>query len=276
MLRRLNPSYGSYLGVAKSPKSSQSLIGHMGYRMGDRSARLTYLLPEAAAESTDLFQLVESMAFTAGDWGAFNLLAEIEESQPALDYLRRSGFGVYSWQQVWHLPVAENSSGSNGKANPSRWRSLQPGDELSVHSLYQCLVPPLVQSAEEFPIQRPNGFIYQHKGDTLAFVEGVYGPRGIYLIPLIHPSVENVGELLAELPQQLSPLLGRPVFLAVRSYHSWLESSLDGMGASAGPRQALLVKHLVNIQRSPAWNHRRGLLEHVKTEPTSPMVHTRR
>jgi hypothetical protein len=84
---------------------------------------------------------------------------------------------------------------------------------------------------------------------VLAFVEGIYGPRGIYLLPLFHPTVENVDMLISDLLLHLSPLMGRPVYLAVRSYQSWIENALESLQTQAGERQALLVKHLAHTAR---------------------------
>ncbi len=268
-LTRLHPSHGSFTGVIKSSGSSSPLIGQMVYRLGDRSARLSFLTPENAAGVSSVSRLVESMAHVAGEWGAFNLLAELDEQSDALIGLRRAGFAIYARQRVWKLPAGS----PNGKNEPSSWRPVTRVDESSIRSLYQCLVPPLAQGAEAFPLQRFQGFIYKQKDEVLAFVEGIHGPRGIYLIPLVHPTVEDVSGLLAELPQRLSPVLKRPVYIAVRSYQSWLENALEETCTVVGPRQALLVKHLAHIQRVFASNgHRLASLEHVKTEPTSPIV----
>ncbi len=268
-LTRLHPSHGSFTGVVKSPGSGSPLIGQMLYRLGDRSARLSFLTPAAAAHTSLVTRLMEGIAHIAGEWGAFNLLAELDEQSEALTGLRRAGFAVYARQRVWRLPAGQ----PNGKQGSPSWRPVTPYDESAIRSLYQCLVPPLAQGAETFPLQNFKGFVYKQKDETLAFVEGIYGPRGIYLVPLVHPTVENVPALLAELPHLLSPVLKRPVYIAVRSYQSWLESALENTCTVIGPRQALLVKHLAHIQRVYATNgHRLTSLEHAKAEPSAPIV----
>ena len=37
------------------------------------------------------------------------------------------------------------------------------------------------------------------------------------------------------------------MYLCVRSYQTWLEPVLEDLGALAGPRQAVMVKHLARI-----------------------------
>lgn len=266
-LANLHPSHGSFTGVAHAP-GNPPLFGQMVYRLGDRSARLSFLTPESAAGDALLTGLMEGVARVAGEWGAFNLLAELNEQSDALTGLRRAGFAVYSRQRVWKLPVEQH----NGRQGASFWRAVSSYDEAAIRSLYQCLAPPLAQSAEAVPAQRFQGFIYKQKGETLAFVEGIYGPRGIYLLPLVHPTVEDAPALLAELPQHLAPLFGRPVYLTVRSYQSWLESALEDLGAVAGPRQALLVKRLAHVQRVYALNPRLAGMEKATTEPTTSIV----
>jgi hypothetical protein len=74
--------------------------------------------------------------------------------------------------------------------------------------------------------------------------------------------------LAGVLPNQSS----RPVYLAVRSYQSWLENGLRKIGAEAAPRQALLVKHLIARQRSPILERGLQALEHRRAETSSPMA----
>ena len=67
------------------------------------------------------------------------------------------------------------------------------------------------------------------------------------LTPLIHPDAANVGARLSALVRGLSNRGARPVYLCVRSYQTWLEPVLEDLGASAGPRQAVMVKHLARL-----------------------------
>jgi hypothetical protein len=148
-----------------------------------------------------------------------------------------------------------------------------PLDEIALRSLYQSLVPPLVQSAEPFVLNSHQGLVYRHKhGEVQGYVESRRGPRGVYLQPVIHPDVEDSQGLLVDLLQALPALyLGRPVYIAVRSYQSWLEAALEDLHGQAAPRQALFVKHLASAQRVLATN-KRLVMEKQQAEPTAPMV----
>lgn len=266
MLTSMNLSRGVYMSVYRSENGVPDLIGQMRYTPGERSARLAFIAPEPDCDNPSLNALVEYFAGLAGRQGAFHLLAELEEHHPALAYMRRSGFSVFAWQRIWKFP-AEIARGNV----PSLWKPARNGDEIAVRSLYHALVPPLVQAAEPFTNRMNKGLVYRHENEVLAHVAGVYGPRGIYLYPLIHPGVENVAEILTDLLHQLPSRMGRPLYLSVRSYQTWLESSLQQLNGETLPRQALLVKHLVQAQRVevPA---RLGVLENRQAEPTATMV----
>ncbi len=212
--------------------------------------------------------LLDGLTCQAGDWGAFNLLAEAEERHPIFENLRRSNFFVYAWQRIWRfIPPAQGERGAS-----NRWRAALSQDEIALRSLYQALVPPLVQSAEPFVLNSHQGLVYRQNGEVLGYAEGIHGPRGVYLQPVIHPDVEDTQGLLVDLLQTLPALyLNRPVYIPVRSYQSWLETAMEELHGQVAPRQALIVKHLVSAQRVLATNKRLAM-EKQQAEPTAPMV----
>ena len=59
--------------------------------------------------------------------------------------------------------------------------------------------------------------------------------------------MENVSQVLTSLLIHQRNPLGRPIYMAIRSYQAWLENVLADLGGSAGPRQALMVKHLAHL-----------------------------
>jgi hypothetical protein len=120
---------------------------------------------------------------------------------------------------------------------------------INVNSLYHNVVPGLVQQVEQIPSERLRGMVYNLSGEILGYAELKYGHRGIWILPLFHPDAENLDLLMADLIQNLPNRLSRPVFVCVRSYLSWLEPILEDLGAQAGPRKAVLVKHLVVTQK---------------------------
>lgn len=263
----LRPGRGTFTALVEPARKSPGLMGQVMYPLGARAARITFLLPEAAAASPDLAELLDGLAWQAGGWGALQLLAELREDNPAFETFRRAGFSVYARQRIWKWP-AVRESGTQARC----WKIASPEDEQAVRSLYQSLVPPLAQSAEPFVSRRLPPLIYRQDGDLVASLDAYFGTRGIFLMPLVHPALENPAALLADLPNILQPILGRPIYLAVRSYQAWLENLLQEHGASVAPEQALLVKHLAVGQRvaqlTPAYA---GLKNHG-AEPSTSIV----
>jgi hypothetical protein len=269
ILAQMHLERGSFTGVVPRSNGEPPLIGQMIYVSGERSAHLSFMAPDNASQAAGLPALFEGLASQAGEWGAFNLLAEVEELAPIFENLRRAGFCVYAWQRIWQLPPL----GSGEGRPPNHWKPASPVDEFAIRSLYQSLVPPLVQSAEPLSARTPQGLVYHQEGEVLAYAEGMRGPRGIYLQPVIHPGAECVPDLLDDLPYALPiHLFGRPVYIAIRSYQAWLESAMEEMHARVTPRQALFVKHLMSAQRVPVTNKRLGVLEQHQAEPTAPMI----
>ncbi len=244
-LSHLHPARGVYTGVSQVDGKDSLLIGQMTYTSGNRSARLAFIAPGSAASPAGLSPLLDGLAYQAGEWGAFHLLGEIDESSPQFEALRRSGFSVYAWQRIWRLEAPTADCGED-----SFWQPVSAVDEQAVRSLFQNLVPPLVQSAEPLPNRRLRGLVFRQNGEIIAYAEGLQGPRGTFLHPIVHPDVSNPCDLVQSLVRsQQRP--GRPVFVAVRSYQSWLESTLADLPAESTPRRALLVKHLAKLQRVP-------------------------
>lgn len=281
LLSRLNPALGSYTAICTPKDGGTPLIGQIQYTAGDRSAHLLFLMPDDALGQPHLMHLLDNFATQAGNWGAFHLLAEVDESSCAMEGLRRSGFSVYAWQRIWKFTptegmTAQHSRGKNGKHKEKNgspfWRPASSVDEVAIRNLYQSLVPPLVQSAEPLSVRRMPGWVYRQDGEILAYVEGIYGPQGIYLQPLIHPAVENVSQVLCSLLCNQPSQLGRPIYLSIRSYQAWLETVVRDLECQVGPRQALMVKHLVLQQRVAVTAARHSVLEKYAAEPTVPMV----
>ncbi len=299
-LGRLHPARGFFTGVTAGSLDDVPLIGQVIYRLGSRSARLSFIAPGQICDSRELPDLLEGLAWQAGNWGAYHVLGELEEVCPAFEGMRRAGFSVYAWQRIWKMPLGpgdgsqpasgykltdparalkdepktrprdgRNGNGAHGAS--SIWQPVREEDEFAVRSLFQNLVPPLAQSADPLAIRRQRGLVYHQGSEIMAYAEGVFGPRGIYLYPLIHPDIDNAASLLKALPEALTSLVGRPVYLAVRSYQAWMENTLIDLGATGSPRQALMVKHLTQAQRVPL-NARLVQIENRQAEPAKSIT----
>lgn len=263
----LNPDQGSYTAVCRQPDTGASMIGQVLHTPGERPASLTFVLPAGENGFDCLPALLDRLSSQAGVMGAYSLLCDVQETEAILPTLRRAGFGIYARQRVWKLPDVQPP----GNEEAGVWRAYTPADEFAVRGLYLSLAPPLVQGAEPFLSRSLHGMVYCNGDTLLAFTEVLRGPHGIYLQTHIHPEVDHVPELLINLFDRL-PRLGRPVYVAVRSYQVWLETIMEEMGAEAGPRQALLVKYLIAAQRTAAETVRQTLLNHGSAGSTSSLL----
>lgn len=256
---------GKITSVLRQKTGYPTLVGQMRLMSGERAARLTFAFPADGLDSPGVVPLMEDLAWQAGNRGACSLLAEVDEGSPMLEGLRRAGFSLFAWQRVWKIAP---SGGANN--NLHLWEPTDDLDTYPIRSLYQALIPPLVQSAEPPLNNLAQGLAYRQDGELLAYVSPTYGPQGIYLQPLIHPGVESIDQLLASLVSSLPLQLGRPIYLSVRSYQAWLEPALEMAGALAAGRQALMVKHLAVAQRALAFGTRAASLEKQQPAMISP------
>ncbi len=144
---------------------------------------------------------------------------------------------------------------------------------MPIRSLYNNLVPALVQQVEPFASQRPKGMVYYEHGDLIAFVELKYGHRGIWAQPFVHPDAQDMAEHLFDLLNKIPNRRSRPVYICVRSYQSWLETAIEDLGAEAGPRQAVMAKQLVSQQKA-ARAFAIPALEGGQPEITAPVAQT--
>jgi hypothetical protein len=130
-----------------------------------------------------------------------------------------------------------------------------------------------VQTSEVYPGADISRLVYQNKsGDIIAYVKAYRVSKGMYLKPVIHPSIEKVDDLLLGLVS-LFQGYGKPVYLQMRSYQAWITTALEALGASTTVHFALLVRYLAVNQFATA-NHRILNLEKRPVEPTAtPMIH---
>ena len=221
------------------------LIGQAIHTPGTQAAHLTFLSPDEALESSALPELLDHLSMQAVERGAFRLLAEVDERTVAYEALRRTSFAIYVRQRIWQLDGKPSEP-----EEPLSWRVASEQDLISVRSLYNNIVPGLVQQVEPFPIERLNGMVYRQDGDIIAYVELKYGHQGIFAQPFIHPDAEDLVPRFIELLPLVPHRRSRPVYLCIRSYNSWLEPALEELDAHVGPRQAVMVKHLAMPQKA--------------------------
>lgn len=241
LLSYLNPRRHIYTAIRTD--GAVSFMGQVAQQYGKTFARLSFLAPSAALDGGET-ALLDHLTAQAGEWGALHLLAEVDEQSIVFKSLRKSGFSMYAWQRVWRLTDALANEGRG------MWQMPSSTDMFAVQSLYSQIVPALIQPVEPMPRQ-PSGLVCRTESGLQAYAALTCGPAGIFVQPFILPDAGCVPESLAALLREIPDRRGRPVYVCVRSYQAWLESALEGLGAEAGPRQAVMVKHLAAVIKNP-------------------------
>jgi hypothetical protein len=245
MLSYFAPATGIYTFLySNDDQDRESLLGQVRHNQDQRTARLSFIAPASALDGNTLQVLLDHIIRQTGKRGAFHLLAEVEDGTECFDDLRQAGFALYVHQRIWKSPPE-----AEDKSNPARWREITGRDVIAVRSLYNTLVPPLVQQVESLPNDDMKGQVYYQDDEIKAYTVIRYGQQGIWMHPFVHPDIQDVTLLLEDLISNLPNRHSRPIYLCIRSYQSWLENGLEDLQASAGPTQAVMVKHLAVAQK---------------------------
>ena len=255
MLSYLNPRRYIYTAVAS--ENGDSLMGQVILKGDETSARLTFLAPTENINGLTL-SLLDHLTTQAGEWGAFHLLAEVDENSPVFRSLRQAGFAMVAWQRVWKLPKLEKPD------EESSWREAEETDWPAVQSLHGQIIPALIQPMDALP-KKASGLVCRPEGNLLAYVAVNSGPAGVWIQPLVPPD-SGCG------PERLAGLSGwdsRPVYVCVRSYQAWLETILEDLGAEAGPRQAVMVRRLAKLQKA---EEKVSAMDKVLAKPVAPVA----
>jgi hypothetical protein len=265
LLTLLHPARGSYTCVLAGDR--HRIIGQVVYRLKQRPAHLTFLMPEGELTSENLTVVLEVLLTQAGGMGATCVLAELPEEHAALETFRRCGFGIYAWQHVWRMPAYMPDPG--GEDSP--WQVYRPDMELTVRLFYQSLVPPLVQCSEQPLPSRNPAWIAKRGGELIAYAEGRFGTHGIVLTVLLHPEAGDLAGLVTRLAGGVSAM-GRPIYLAVRLYQAHVEPALARLGAEQSPMQVLLARHLTRPVLEASTERRRKVAHARQAEPSASVL----
>ena len=245
LLAYMNPARHIYSAIANGEE--ESVLAGIIHTRADSFAKLLYIAPSSRVDHPHLPELIENLSAQAGTWGAFHVLAEVDERSDAFIALRRAGFSVYAWQRMWDVSqITETDS-------EFKWMRVKSVHGPAIQSLYHQIVPPLLHPIEP----QPNNMLGWICNEGVKCYVGVtHGVYGIVLAPLIHPEAVDVSTKLMSLISNLPDRRNRPVYICVRSYQAWLEPVLADLGAQGADRQAVMVKHLARLlkeeQTAPA------------------------
>ncbi len=236
------PAIGIFTYLCKNDDQPDCpLIGQVTHGNNMPFARLVFVAPESALDSDVLPELVEQSLKDVGERGAQHLLAEVDEDALSFEALRKVSFAIYARQRIWRLSKIPET-----QQQESHWREAVSQDIISVRSLYNNLVPGMVQQIEPLPKDQSEGLVYRQGGELLGYAEVKRGSRGIWVQPFLDPDIakEDLSTYFAELLNAVNARQSQAIYFCVRSYQSWLENYIEDMGAESSPLQAVMVKHL--------------------------------
>jgi hypothetical protein len=236
LLAYINPARHLYAAISNGGETT--LLGGIIHTRGETFAKLLYLAPSTHLNDPQLPELIEHLTKQAGEWKAFHVLAEIDETSKVFPALRTSGFSVYAWQRLWDVSQIQKTE----SINRSGWKRMKSIHLPAIQNLHYQIVPQLLHPIEPAP-NRITGFVHE---DMKCFANITSGMYGVVLTPLIHPHEEDAAEKIISL-LNVMPNGNRKIYLNVRSYQTWLEPVLEDLGAKASQRQAVMVKHLVRL-----------------------------
>jgi hypothetical protein len=267
LLAYLDPTQHVYTAVCKDDGST-ALLGGVTFKDEQPFARLSFLSPKEELGSSRVLELLDHLAEQVGSWGALYLLAEVDENSDVYRPLRQAGFSVYAWQRIWDL--TDRAALVMGD---SEWRPARSYDLIPIQNLYHQIIPGMLQAIQACP-RKAGGLVSWADDELEAHADLDYGPNGILVNPLIHPDTDEVAVKLAGLLNAIPDRRGRPVYLCMRSYQTWLESVLEDLGAAAGPRQAVMIKRLVALKHAEQTVPANS--ETAWAKPATPIVRTHR
>jgi hypothetical protein len=229
-------------GDTGSLGAGRAVIGQLHHRLGRRQAQVMFMAPQATQAAEGWLELMERLAQMAGERGAHNLLAEVNEDSAEFEALRSAGFAIYARQSVWKLP-AQGQPLTASVAVPLR--PAVSADAFAVSTLYSNIVPRLIQQVEQPPHRIERGYVLEQHSELIAYLDVRRGPLGIWVKPYLHPEVYDLSDAVLQAGlSQLKPGTDKPVYVCVPRYEDWLQEVVARAGFEARGSQAVMVKRL--------------------------------
>jgi hypothetical protein len=224
---------------AEARHGEPTAFGQLRHRPGDEQAHVLLIAPRCAPGDHAWLKVAEQLAQAAGQRGAHNLIAEVDEDSCEFEALRAVGFAIYARQTLWRVtaPLAP--------APAAPLRPAASADAFGVSVLYSNVVPRLVQQVEPPPARVAGGYVLTQEGEVTAYLDVRRGPLGVWVEPCLHPEAYEQSEAVMRTGLRLiAAQTDKPVYVCVRRYHDWLVEILERAGLQALGAQAVLVKRL--------------------------------
>lgn len=234
---------------ANSNDGGQAAFGQLGHRIGEEQARVLFMAPPCDDAPDAWPSLLEKLAVEAGERGALNLLAEVNEEGCEFEALRTAGFAVYARQSLWSLPEGKLLQTS---AHAVPLRPTTELDLIGVSTLCSNIIPRLVQQVEPITHRVARGYVLEHRGEIIAFLDVRRGPLGVWVEPYLHPEAYKLSEAVLHTGLRLiSAGNEKSIYLCIHRYQDWLQEIVARAGFEALGSQAVMVKRLTARVKEP-------------------------
>jgi hypothetical protein len=237
-----------------------SAFGQFRHQTSDTHAYIVFVAPAPQGEFTPQLEavwlrLLDALGRAAGERGAHNIHAEVDENSPMFALLRQAGYASYTGQDIWRrAPAPPPVIQPDDTAGPTviTLRKVAKQDMPAVRYLHARIVPRLAQKAD--PPPGTNGLVAIRDREAYSYISVRAGDRGIYLKPYLHPDDSHLASaVLASALALLDRTIRVPVYCCVRQYQSWLGGPLEALGFQPWARQTVLVKHTTARIEHPAF-----------------------
>jgi hypothetical protein len=246
-------------------------LGQVRVLSQEKVSHIALLGGSEEIEPDDLTLMIKDLSIRTMRMGCMHLVAEVDHKYPLLEKLKSCGFGVSSWQDIWHFN--QQRSVRHETRQPEEWCPLAEVDWWQATQLLQAVTPPISQLID-LPAHYQSRYWVCHKHDRIiAFADVRYGPQGIWIQPIFDPEVSLCSDLLHDLIHNLPARLSRPIYISIRSYQSWLFRSVELMDVDYVGHQAILVKHQVGYVKEYS-TPELIRLEKRKAKPSNPVLPT--
>ena len=226
-----------------SRSDNQSVVGQFRYQSNEDNAHIVYLAPteEETEDNTVWLHILDAMAQEAGKHGAYNLIAEVEQTDSLFETMRHAGFAVYSRQTIWrHDPIAQVKD----SASTIELTQEVANDKQGIWSLTSAIIPKMLQTVM-MPSSDMAGWVYRKAGRVEAYIAYSEGNQGVYLIPYVHPDVMTEAvDILQVAIRQIEKTRKVPTYVCIQGYQVWLENTMHDLQFESWIEQAVMVKHL--------------------------------
>lgn len=218
-------------------------IGQIRHAPDAPDAHIVFIAPSLAGDFTHMQEtlwlaVLDGLGYLAGQRGAHNIHAEVDEASGMFEALRRAGYASYARQDIWR----RDPSPVPPLQDTVYLRQSRPDDLPAIRYLHGLTVPKLAQTAD--PAPGHEGVVYLCDGEVRGFISVSAGNRGIYLKPYLREDdAAHASAILHGALWLASRATTLPVYCCVRQYQAWLSGRLEDMAFMPWARQTVMVKH---------------------------------